>query len=48
MLDPSRIMQRRDALARHSELPSGLTRVFLSPQHCAAIECAHAAGVGSG
>jgi allantoate deiminase len=32
MLDPSRIMQRCDALARHSELPGGLTRVFLSPE----------------
>src|SRR5688572_19174863 len=36
MLDPSRIMQRCDALARHSELPGGLTRVFLSPQGRAA------------
>lgn len=36
MLDPSRIMQRCDALARHSELPGGLTRVFLSPQARAA------------
>ncbi|HEX6318975.1 MAG TPA: hypothetical protein VFZ84_08865 [Burkholderiales bacterium] len=32
MLDPSRILQRCDGLARHSELPGGLTRVFLSPQ----------------
>ena len=38
MLDPSRIMQRCDALARHSELPGGLTRVFLSPQARAAGE----------
>jgi allantoate deiminase len=36
MLDPSRILQRCDALARHSELPGGLTRVFLSPQARAA------------
>src|SRR5919205_4348719 len=36
MLDPSRIMQRCDALARHSELPGGLTRVFLSPEGRAA------------
>ncbi len=38
MLDPSRIMQRCDALARHSELSQGLTRVFLSPQSRAAGE----------
>jgi allantoate deiminase len=38
MLDPSRILQRCDALARHSELPGGLTRVFLSPQSRAANE----------
>ena len=38
MLDPSRILQRCDALARHSELPGGLTRVFLSPQARAASE----------
>jgi allantoate deiminase len=38
MLDPSRILQRCDALARHSELPEGLTRVFLSPQARAAGE----------
>jgi allantoate deiminase len=38
MLDPARIMQRCDALARHSELPGGLTRVFLSPQARAATE----------
>ncbi len=29
-------MQRCDALARHSELPGGLTRVFLSPEQRAA------------
>ena len=33
MLDPSRIMQRCDALARHSESAGGLTRVFVSPQN---------------
>ena len=38
MLDPSRILQRCDALARHSELPGGLTRVFLSPQARAAAD----------
>ena len=32
MLDPARIMERCDALARHSELSGGLTRVFLSPE----------------
>ena len=31
-------MQRCDALARHSELPGGLTRVFLSPEGRAAGE----------
>jgi allantoate deiminase len=36
MLDASRIMQRCDALARYSELPGGLTRVFLSPEGRAA------------
>jgi allantoate deiminase len=36
MLDASRIMQRCDALARHSELRGGLTRVFLSPEGRAA------------
>jgi len=36
MLDPARIMQRCDALARHSELAGGLTRVFLSPESRAA------------
>jgi allantoate deiminase len=38
MLDPARIMERCDALARHSELPGGLTRVFLSPQARAASD----------
>jgi allantoate deiminase len=38
MLDPARIMQRCDALARHSELAGGLTRVFLSPQARAASD----------
>jgi allantoate deiminase len=36
MVDPARIMARCDALARHSELAGGLTRVFLSPQGRAA------------
>ena len=38
MLSPERILQRCDALARHSELPGGLTRVFLSPESRAASE----------
>ena len=38
MLDPARIMERCEALARHSELPGGLTRVFLSPQARAATD----------
>src|SRR3989440_8302936 len=38
MLDPARIMQRCDALARHSELAGGLTRVYLSPENRAANE----------
>jgi allantoate deiminase len=38
MLSAERIMQRCDALARHSELEGGLTRVFLSPQNRAANE----------
>jgi allantoate deiminase len=37
-LEASRIMQRCDALARHSELPGGLTRVFLSPEGRAACD----------
>jgi allantoate deiminase len=36
MVSAERIMQRCDALARHSELPGGLTRVFLSPENRAA------------
>jgi allantoate deiminase len=35
-VDASRIMQRCDALARHSELAGGLTRAYLSPQNRAA------------
>jgi allantoate deiminase len=38
MLDPGRILQRCEALARHSELPGGLTRVFLSPESRAATD----------
>ena len=38
MLDPRRIMERCDALARHSELAGGLTRVYLSPEQRAANE----------
>jgi allantoate deiminase len=38
MVSAERIMQRCEALARHSELPGGLTRVFLSPQNRAANE----------
>jgi len=38
MLSSERIMQRCDQLARHSELPGGLTRVFLSPENRAANE----------
>lgn len=38
MLDPARILERCDALARHSELPEGLTRVFLSPEARAASD----------
>jgi allantoate deiminase len=36
MLSADRIMQRCEALAQHSELAGGLTRVFLSPQARAA------------
>src|SRR5258708_32292680 len=36
MLSPGRILQRCGALARHSELPGGLTRVYLSPENRAA------------
>jgi len=38
MLSAERIMQRCDALARHSELPGGLTRVFLSAEGRAATD----------
>jgi allantoate deiminase len=38
MLDSARIMERCDALARHSELAGGLTRVFLSPEARAATD----------
>src|SRR6185503_8557937 len=38
MLDPARILQRCDALARHSELSGGLTRVFLSREARAATD----------
>jgi len=38
MLDAARILERCEALARHSELPGGLTRVFLSPQARAASD----------
>lgn len=36
MIDPRRIMARCDALARHSELAGGLTRVYLSAEQRAA------------
>ena len=38
MLSAERIMRRCEALSRHSELPGGLTRVFLSPQARAATD----------
>ena len=38
MLSAARIMQRCDSLARHSELPGGLTRVFLSREYRAAAD----------
>jgi len=38
MLSAARIMQRCEALVRHSELPGGLTRVFLSREYRAAAE----------
>jgi allantoate deiminase len=38
MLSPERILERCAALARHSELAGGLTRVFLSPQARAATD----------
>ncbi|HWV88960.1 MAG TPA: M20/M25/M40 family metallo-hydrolase, partial [Burkholderiales bacterium] len=36
MLSADRILERCESLAQHSELPGGLTRVFLSPQARAA------------
>ena len=36
MLSAERILERCESLAQHSELPGGLTRVFLSPQARAA------------
>ena len=38
MLSAERIMERCESLAQHSELPGGLTRVFLSPQARAASD----------
>ena len=38
MLSAERILRRCESLARHSELPGGLTRVFLSPQARAATD----------
>jgi allantoate deiminase len=38
MLSAERIMERCESLAQHSELPGGLTRVFLSPQARAATD----------
>ena len=38
MLSADRILERCEALAQHSELPGGLTRVFLSPQARAASD----------
>jgi allantoate deiminase len=38
MLSAERILQRCDELARHSELPGGLTRVFLSREQRAASD----------
>ncbi len=40
MLSAQRILQRCEALARHSELAGGLTRVFLSPENRAVNELA--------
>jgi allantoate deiminase len=37
-ISAARITQRCEALARHSELPGGLTRVFLSPENRAVNE----------
>jgi allantoate deiminase len=38
MLSADRILERCESLAQHSELPGGLTRVFLSPQARAASD----------
>ena len=38
MIDAARIMARCDALARISELPGAIARVYLSPQQRAATE----------
>jgi allantoate deiminase len=38
MLSADRILERCESLAQHSELPDGLTRVFLSPQARAASD----------
>jgi len=38
MLSAERILERCESLAQHSELPGGLTRVFLSPQARAASD----------
>src|SRR5687768_13398754 len=38
MLSADRILERCESLAQHSELPGGLTRVFLSPQARAATD----------
>ena len=38
MLSAERILRRCESLSRHSELPGGLTRVFLSPQARAATD----------
>src|SRR3954468_1620349 len=37
-IDAARILARCDALARHSEQPDGVTRVFLSPEQHAVSE----------
>src|SRR6185503_11604540 len=38
MLSAERILERCESLAQHSELPGGLTRVFLSPEQRAATD----------
>src|SRR5688500_1426803 len=38
MLSADRILERCESLAQHSELPGGLTRVFLSPEARAATD----------